>query len=115
MERPGLPPARRSFAYREYGLLCGMITYRLWRIPKAEPLVALSSFSVNTEKGPPEAQDAVTDLIGVLPQIRTTSTPHPSRLHRATFPRGGRLWVRFFDRTACQRDVEDAVPYKAGM
>ncbi len=63
-----------------------MIAYRLWRIPKAKPLVALSPFSVNTEKGPPEAQRAITNLIGVSPRKRT----------------------------AYQWDVEDAVLYKVG-
>ena len=49
-------------------------------------MVALSYLSVNTERYPPEAQDAVAGLIGVLPRIRN----------------------------AYQRDVEDAVPYRAG-
>ena len=34
-------------------------------------MVALSPFSVNTEKGPPEAQDAIANLLGEFPQIRT--------------------------------------------
>ena len=68
-----------------------MIAQRLWRIPKAEPLVVLSPFSVNTEKGPPEAQDAVTDLIGVLPRKRTAVFLFHHRFAAVPLPQGGRF------------------------
>ena len=78
-------------------------------------MVALSYLSVNSERYPPEAQDATASLIGVLPRIRTAVILFHHRLRRRSpFPKGEGL-VQIFDCTACQRDIEDAVPYKAGM